>query len=102
MDEATEFRDKYSKSAKKVNKMEVEVAELRRVVDVLKQSSAEAAADGDACTSTRTRLESEARPATASPDCLLVVYTYTLAGCRACVHETTQAINRELLVGFSS
>ena len=50
----------------------MELAELRRVVDVLKQSSAEAAADGDACTSTRTRLESEARPATAS----LIPYRY--------------------------
>jgi chromosome segregation ATPase len=61
MDEATEWRDKYDKNAKRLNKADVELTELRRVSEVLKQKGAEDAADGDACTSERTRLESEVR-----------------------------------------
>ena len=61
MDEATEWRDKYDKSAKRLNKDEVELAELRRVTETLKQKAADDAAEGDACTSERTRLEAEAR-----------------------------------------
>lgn len=61
MDEATEWRDKYDKNAKKLNKADVELAELRRLTEVLKQKAAEDAADGDACASERTRLGSEVR-----------------------------------------